>query len=199
MKSAVVSITSEGFGMTEALAMTETLGEKQSLDKKQALHLRLLAEELLGMIRSIAGKIEADYWIEAEETKFELHMKSEVRLTPEMREQVISASTSGKNDAARGFTGRIKVMIANIILSAKENLPYAIINTVSAMGGNAGGSSAVWSMSSYKDEIMKHAGESEEASLAWDELEKSIMANVADEIKVSIIGKTAEITVQKTF
>lgn len=199
MKSKVVSITSEGTGMAEALAMTETIGAERGLNKKQSLHLRLLAEELLGMLHSITGKIDADYWIAAEGKNVEIHMKSDIKLTPEMRDQIVSASTSGKNDAARGIMGKIKVMIAGVLLSAKDQIPYAMINTVSAIGGNAGETSTMWSMSSYKNELEKHAGDSKNASEAWDELEKSIIANIADEIKVGIVGKTVEITVFKSF
>ena len=201
MKSTVVTVNSDGLGMGEALAITETLGKDRKLDNKSVLHLRLLAEELLGMLRSIAGKVEATYWIESEEKSFELHMKSDIKLTAEMREQFISAASSGKNDAAKGFMGKIKVLISNILVSAKEMIPYAMINAVSAYpaGGNAGENISEWSMNNYKEEVRKHIGDSGDAVEAWDELEKSIVANIADDVKVRIMGKTVEITVYKVF
>ena len=54
-------------------------------------------------------------------------------------------------------------------------------------------------MALYKEDIKNHADESAEASAAWDELEKSIVANIADDIKVKIIGKKVEMIVSKAF
>ena len=201
MKSTVVTINSDGAGMKDALAVTESIGTEKGLEKKSVLHLRLLAEELLGMLRGIAGSVEADYWLEYEGNGFEFHMKSEVKLTSEMREQLISAASSGQNDAAKGFMGKIKVLIADILVSAKEIIPYAMINAVSAYpaGGTAGENISEWSMNNYKDEVRKHVGDSEDAVKAWDELEKSIVANIADDVKVKIVGNDVEIIVYKTF
>ena len=153
------------------------------------------------MLRGIAGDVEASYRIEAEGKSFELHMQSEVNMTDEMREQFISASSDRKNYAAGSFMGRIRVMIADALLSAKEALPYAMINTASAYSpvSIVGETDSFWSMSAYRDEIRRHLDESKEASDAWDELEKSIVANIADDVKVKIVGKNAEIIVCKAF
>ena len=195
MKSTVIEVTSKGGGISEALSLTEKLGIESGIRKKSVIHLRLLAEELLGMLRSIAGDVSADYWLEYNGPDFELHLKSTVELTDEMRKQFISASTSGTNDASRGVMGKIKVMIANFMFSAKEALPYALINTSAAyhMGAASGETAAMWSMSLYKDEIKESDAEE------WDELEKSIVANIADDVKVCILGDTVEIIINKTF
>ncbi|MBO7519808.1 MAG: hypothetical protein J6T73_03430 [Clostridia bacterium] len=201
METERIVVTSEGFRFDEALAVTENLGNKAGLDKKSVLHLRLLAEELFGMLRGIAGEVEANYWIENDEKNFEIHMKSEVNVTDEMRKQFLSAASSGKNAAAAGFMGKIRVMIADTLLTAKEALPYAMINAAAAYtgGGNYEEAAYVWTMSSYRDEIQRNIEKSKEASKAWDELEKSIVANIADDIKVSIAGKKVDITVYKAF
>ena len=200
MKTEQIVVTSQGQGIAEALSITEKAGAYAGLDKKPALHLRLLAEELIGLLRGIAGEVEAAYWIETEGKKFELHMTSEILMTEEMREQFLAAASSGKNAATATFMGKIRVMIADALLSAKEVLPYAMINAAAAnpMGGVAGESSAVWTMAFYKEELQQNMAD-EEASEAWDELEKSIVANVADDVRVSIAGKNVAITVYKAF
>ena len=132
MKTEQIVITSKGQGMDQALTLTEKLGSEAGLKGKPVLHLRLLAEELFGMLRGIAGEVEANYWIEAEGTKFEIHMKSDVQMNDEIREQFLAASSSGKNTAASSFMGKIRVMIADMLFSAKEALPYAMANTVAA-------------------------------------------------------------------
>ena len=201
MKSATVCVSSEESGIREALTMTEKCGTEQGLDQKSNLRLRLLSEELLGMLRGIAGKVEAEYWIENENKNFELHMKADVNLTSEMREQLLAAASSGKNEAAKSFMGRIRFMIAGVLLSVKEALPYAMIGagTACPMGGYAGENSAVWTMTLYRENVRKQFGEDPEANEAWDQLEKSIVANIADDVKVKIVGRNVEIVVCKAF
>lgn len=179
-------------GVENALAMTEKLGVDYGLERKSVLHLRLLAEELFGMIRGIAGNIVSEYKISAEDKKFELHLKSEVEMTVEMRDKLISVSSSGKNAAATGFTGRIRVLIAEALLSMRETAPYAVINTASAY-------SPVWMMSDYKSDVMKNADTDKTAKQAWDELEKSVLAKIADDIKVGVVGNSVEIIIYKAF
>ena len=201
MKTEQFIVNSNGKGINEALSATETLGTEAGLDKKSFLQLRLLAEELFGLLKGIAGKVEATYQAESEGKNFEIRMRSEVNITDKMREQFLQASTSGKNSASTGFMGKIKVLIADIMLSYKQNLPYAMINTVSSMpmGGTAGEIASIWTLSDYRREVQVNVSKSVEADEAWDELEKSIIANIADDIKVRIVGANVEIDIIKTF
>ena len=202
MKTAPILVTSRGIGIEDALALTEKLGNESGLSHKSVLHLRLLAEELFGMLRGIAGEIKADYWIDYADRNFELHMKSDVQMTPEMKEQFLAASSSGENDASKSFMGKIRVMIANFLSATKDAIPYAMINTAAASpAGNGMDVFAAegWSMNSYRSELQKHLSDDRKAADAWDELERSIVANIADDVKVRIIGKTVEITLYKAF
>jgi len=54
--------------------------------------------------------------------------------------------------------------------------------------------------SAYAWSLQKYRVKSEEKKdEAWDELEKSIIANIADDVLVSLNGKSVEIIVKKTF
>lgn len=200
-KTDTIMITWDGQGVDKALALTEKLAVAQGLEKKQTLHLRLLCEELTGMLRGIAGEVQADYWLENEDKKFELHLNADVYLTEPMREKLLAASSDGKNFAAKGFMGKIRVIIGDILMSSKEVLPYTTVNAVPVFPSVAiaGENAAVWSMMLYRKELYKHAKVSQEAAQAWDELEKSIVANIADDVKVKIIGNNVEIIVYKSF
>ena len=178
MKTASVIVTSKGVGIGDALALTERLGNESGLSQKEVLHLRLLGEELFGMLRGIAGEIKADYWIDYSDKKFELHMKSEVKMTPEMKDQFLATSSSGTNDATKSFMGKIRVMIANFLVSTKEAIPYAMINTAAAFPAGNGiyaFEAEDWSMKAYREELKKHLDEDQKAADAWDELERSIV------------------------
>ena len=53
-------------------------------------------------------------------------------------------------------------------------------------------------MTRYQDELRPNIQRQDTAALAaWDELEKSVVARVADDVKVSIKGRTAEVTIVK--
>ena len=53
MKSDMIIVASNGNGMQEALLQTDKVAEQYHLSPKDALHLRLLVEEMLNMMRSI--------------------------------------------------------------------------------------------------------------------------------------------------
>ena len=57
----------------------------------------------------------------------------------------------------------------------------------------------VWSLESYRQGLDDVKKTNQDAGEVWDELEKSILANLADDVKVAIRGNEAEITVEKKF
>ena len=52
-------------------------------------------------------------------------------------------------------------------------------------------------MLEYRNALSENPNQTEATRQAWDELEKSVLANVADEVKVSIKGAEVELTVYK--
>ena len=55
-----------------------------------------------------------------------------------------------------------------------------------------------WSMMRYEDELSARIKQNDNAAKkAWDELEKSVVARVADDVKVSIKGRKVEMTIVK--
>lgn len=201
MKSKTVTVSENSGGISKALALTEDTAKNSGLDKKAALHLRLLAEELFGMLSGIAGSVEADYFIESDEKSFELHMKSDVKMTDEMHAQLLSVSKDGKNYAKKSFMGKIRVMIADF-MSPENRAPSQLMMDAAmpyTMGSASADSAYIWSMVVYKNELNKRKSTAKEARDAWDELERSIVANIADDVKVKIIGSSVEIIVFKSF
>ena len=197
MKTERKHVTSGGLGMTDAFAMTETLGRESGLSKKELIQLRLLAEELFGALRSVAGDVEADYWLEIQGKSFEIHMESEVEVDEKVQQQMLSMSSSGENAAAKGFFGRLRVMIAETLLTkaAKADMKIGFQQGIMVMASptamNPG--AYTWSMSEFKEEVAQHKAEE------WDGLERSIVANIADDVKVHIVGDNVHIVLYKKF
>ena len=196
-----ITISNNGAGINEALNLTEGFAEKLNLERKQRFHLRLLAEEMFSMIKTITGDFNAKFWIQEENHNCELHMEAKSKLDYQQRKELISVSTRGKNIAHRGIMDKIREIIEAGLHSFGESYDLqAEYGTGMFHYGtfDAGMSEAIyaWSLQKYKSDVEANQSDSFEE---WDELEKSIIANVADEVKVGINKDSIELIVQKNF
>ena len=204
MKTEEIRITSLGEGMEEALAATERLGQDSGLGHKENLRLRLLAEELIGLLRGITGSVEADYQAWQEDGEFTLRLSTGVNMSMELRRQLLAASSSGKNAAAKGLMGRIRDIVAAVMLPEKgeSTVPSGLSLGLMSMGSPSryrSGEAYAWTLSQYMSEVRGSRDRDEEAAEAWDELERSVVACVADDVSVRVSGSHAEISIFKSF
>lgn len=201
MKTEIIKVSGKGLGINEAIAATVSAGEECGLTKKENLRLRLIAEEIFGMASGIIGEIEGFYYVCAKDKSFEVHLNADVDLSKESKKKLLELSTTGTNSGVKSFMSKIRDMIGTALLP-KEDGPSTLSLGLMSMGSPASaraGSTANiynWSLSDYRAAV-KNAGE--EGIEAWDELEKSIVANIADEITVSVLGYKVELTVFKKF
>ncbi|MBR0133150.1 MAG: hypothetical protein IJM14_08760 [Lachnospiraceae bacterium] len=193
------TVSGNGHGVREAVTATEELGKSAGLGRKESLRLRLLAEELLGMVQSITGNLEAKYRAEQDGNDYRLMLYGSVDLTKEMRKTLLSVSSTGKNEAARSFMGKLRDMITASLLPREDGASAFSMGLMSlgSPTGYATGENLNWSLSKYSDGVRNTTGES--AKEAWDELEKSITASIADDVSISIKGTNVMVTVTKKF
>ncbi len=203
MKTRVITVKSNGDGIAEALRQTELVAKSYDLSTKEALQLRLLAEEMTGMLNAIAGDVTASYWLEEENGRFSLCLSADTKMYIDKRDKLIALSTSGKNAAATGFMGRIRSLLDAVATPEGEGLPSALdlgMTVVDSANSNwMGHSMATWSMMTYKDALVSRKETEGDAKEAWDELEKSIVANLADEVTVAVRGNNVELVIYKSF
>ena len=188
MKSDVIRVSSRGDEIDRVLMTAEKVAEYQTLSHKSALHLRLMAEELMNLMRAITGDVLGEFWIENKRNIYELHLKVQTLMDFSQREKLLAASKSGKNEAAKGFTGRLRSFFEPI-----DGIPVIF-------GFNAEGvyTDVSWSMHAYQQELQRHLEEKNTgAREAWDELEKSVLSHIADDIRVSIRGREVEMVIFK--
>lgn len=193
-------------GRDKVLREVEKTAQYCELEHEQELQLRLLAEELTGMVESITGEYKGLFWIEAEDGNFCLHLQMEKPEDEKAREQLLSISSrsanrsaKGQNAAANGVMGKIRNLFENCMDHYEELEKYGIQN---GMGSTTSGDlyagcvtrtdSIVWSLKDYEMAVT-------EASEEWDELEKSIVVSLADDIVVNMKKGRAEITIYKRF
>ena len=203
MKTEIINISPNGTGADKALELTERTGAFCGLDHKSAMRLRLLSEEVIELMRTFTDELTGDFWLEANDNMVEIHLKTEIPMDLQTKKELLSVSSSGKNAAAKGFMGKIREMIANASLpedpetKAMEEQALGLMALGCQMGTYSGSYS--WSMSTYVASIDKAYEVRNDAREAKDELEKSIVANLADDITVHIINSSVEITLYKSF
>ena len=77
MKTDVITVSSRGKQMEKALEQADKVAAYKGLSAKDALHLRLLTEEMMGLMRSITGEKEGTFWIEDQDGEYQLHLRAE--------------------------------------------------------------------------------------------------------------------------
>ncbi len=204
MKSDIIKITPTGEGVEEALIETEKAAAFRGLDHRQTLRLRLLAEEMTGMLKTIVGPTQLRYWVESDGNAFSLHLAANTAMNSELRRELLKTSTTGENAAAKGFMGRLRDIFTRLADSdAVAAIPYEYgYSYVDVTGFDASMDMSPnamlygWSLNAYKAAVEEHREETPEQ---WDELEKSITAKLADEVKIFIRGNTVEMVIEKAF
>ena len=198
MKTDVITISSRGKRMEAALEQVEKVAAYKGLTGKNALHLRLLAEEMMGMMRSITGETEGQFWIEDEDQVYELHLKVNTIMDTGKRGQLLSAASTGKNESAKGLMGRLRDFFdrgadADIVsYTSPLFLPEMYEHSSTpALDWE-------WSMMRYEEALVTRVKDNDAAAKeVWDEMEKSVVTHVADDIRVSIKGSAVEMTIVK--
>ncbi|MBP5727964.1 MAG: hypothetical protein J6Y48_12910 [Clostridia bacterium] len=198
MKTDKISVSSQGARMGAALEQADKVAAYKGLSMKDALHLRLLTEEMMGLMRSITGEREGIFWIEDEDGEYRLHLQVRTLLNSEEREQLLAVSSTGKNESAKGLMGRIRDFFdwgSDEDLATYTSpllLPDAFEYTSSPS------LDWEWSMARYENALSTQIEQGDQnVREAWDELEKSVVSHVADEVKVSIRSGTVEMIIYK--
>ena len=186
MISDVIQVSSKEDRTDLVLDQAARIALVQKLSHKSALHLRLLSEEMMCMMRAIAGDVDGEFWIENHGPSYELHLRCNTFMNDRKRQMLLSASSSGKNEAERGFMGKLRAFF-----EPTQDLP--LLSTFDADGTY---SDVVWTMRSYQLMLRQRVEQNREgAEEAWDELEKSVVSHLADDVRVSIRGNEVEMTV----
>jgi len=197
MRSDYICIISNGENMDAALNEVEKVAVYKGLSGKSALHLRLLGEEMMGMMRSITGETKGVFWIEETDGLYDLHLKVDTLVDSKMRKQLLAASRSGKNEASKGLMGKLREFFFR---DANEDI--ASFSSPLLAGGISQEAGVPvtdwqWSLVRYVDKHNADPNPSEAEKEAWDELEKSVVSHVADDVKVSIKGWETEMILEK--
>jgi hypothetical protein len=190
MKSNIIKITQSEDNLKQILVETQKASEVASLNNKQTLRTRLIAEEFVGMLKELSTDFDGEFWIEREDLAFsyvvQIHVNEAMDLQTKRR--FIDISSSKKN-TTKGIMGKIRDIVENLLYpeNAMYSSKFVAYQLESAVLLND-----QWTLNKYKDAERNNAE-------PWDELEKSIIANLADDVIVSVKGSKVEVVILKDF
>ena len=191
MQSDIIKISRSEDNLNKILSETQKTAEYVRLTSKQSIKMRLIAEEFVGMMRELSQNFEGEFWIEHEDLSFSFVAQIHINEVMDMqtKRKFIEVSSDKKNAAAKGIMGKIRDVVENLLYS--ENAMYSA-SFISYQLETAVLLNDQWTLNRYKD-AERNKPE------PWDELEKSIIANLADDVIVSLKGKNVEIVIMKNF
>ena len=198
MRSNVCKIEKGTKDLEAILKESEKVAVYNELNHKQTLQLRLLCEEIDGMLPELVDDFDGSLFFDFEDGVCKINISIKLdEFTANKKEELISIAKNKKNAAAVGIAGKIRSAVENLFLDTDSQQAYAMSTGTLHMA--MGYSESVdyfylWSLERYRDNVIK-----QDKREAWDELEKSVIASVADDVIVGVKGKHADIVIVKKF
>ena len=180
----------------DADEIMEEFAGKIQISDKNFLRMRLLMEETMGMARNSLKNFEGELWLEGDSDGYQIILEADVR---EHDKNVCSAV-----DSPAGFMPKIAEMlncayVFDGISELPDNLAKMLPDYICYGMTNADDTKVwvgEWSLSSYRRSLEKLSVDSEKEDVL-DELEKSIVAQLADEVTVGITGHKVRLVIYK--
>lgn len=142
---------------------------------KNNLRFTLLSEEALRLARSIVEDDSGiEIWFEGNDQTSYIYLRIEGRFDANKEEEFVSISSSGTNSSQKTFFDELKTFFV------KPQKP-------------------TWSLVEYTKELNEKKKQDKFAQESWDNLERSVIANLADDIVVQVKDGIVSMTITKIF
>ena len=196
MRSNICKIEKGVKDLGAILKESEKVAAYNGLDHKQTLQLRLLCEDIDGMLPKIIDDFDGDFWIDFEDGVCKVNVSIRfAQFTSSKKKELLSLSKNKKNAAVKGIVAKISAAIEEFFLDEDNISAMGMVSQYDNMTmGNCLEYSYCWTLDQYKSSVRKA-----EKAEAWDELEKSVIATIADDIIIGVRGLQADITIVKKF
>ena len=194
IQSRQLHIFSNGEDTEEILAEAEKFAKEMNLSAKDTLRIRLLTEETMSMLRTMTGETEYTVGFTGNEKECVLTLETDTSMDVLKKDELLSVSSTGKNISTKGVMGKIRDVFeaAFTMPAGTEWSSYCPPAMMMGYPGEVDVYSArvmdsvYWSLNSYKTNVEM---EGEPRMEMRDELEKSIVSNIADDVQVGVRGR----------
>ena len=197
MKSNICRIEKGTLDLEAILKESEKVATYNELTEKQKLQLRLICEELDGMLPNVVDEFDGGFWIDFENGVCKINVLIEFKeFTADKKKELIQIAKNKKNSATKGIFGKIRSVIEDCFLDSENAKAYDMSGLFNFANEYAVlmDYSYMWSLEQYK-----HIVKREEQKQEWDELEKSIITSFADDVIIGVKGRQASIVIVKKF
>lgn len=183
--------------LKKVLKEVELAANYNQLAHKPSIQLRLLAEEMIGIEKGILGFVRGEFYMENEGNEYKLYLEAQLNLEASEREAFVNVSSSKSNEAYKGFKGKLLKVIdsmtgANAAAGGGMSPLASGYMENEVITGFQSNSLDLWQLTRYEEE-------SKDNREIWDEMEKSIVARLADEILIGFREGKLTMTVIKAF
>lgn len=196
MKSNECMLSGKRSDIDKALKEVEKFAQYNELSHKETLQLRLLAEEMMGIQNGVMGFVNGKFYLENQGRTYNVYLHTEIDVNRHqaVQEKLVEMSTSGKNAAYTGFMGKIRKLMDDMASNSMEgyyqidsNMGETVMLTSPVVDYDR-----IWELSKYREQVKKKVEQ-------WDELEKSIVASIADELIVGSRNDYVDLIAVKKF
>ncbi|WP_028243495.1 hypothetical protein [Pseudobutyrivibrio ruminis] len=206
--SSQIYVSSDEESLEQAYKKVDNCVAELSLKNKDSLRIKLLLEETIGMFEGMTNVFTALLWVEKYKDECAVKLVGNANIDADAKIDLLSVASSGTNQLAHGFMGKVKDIIETGVLNYEAVMKlqqeyngtpvnYAGLGVYSDMGIAANPnafSGMMWSMEDYRASLADGKAENSGMMEAWDELEKSIVANIADDVIVGVNKNKVQIT-----
>ena len=192
--------------MAAARYATEDFARQIRLSKRDTLRLELLVEETLGMVKATLEDFYGQLWFTAKDGTCEIHFEATGDMDSVRKRELLSVSSTGRNAAAKGFMAKLGEMIFGALNGVgdtmdaygAEAIKYGVVHTPETMMPTAD-MMPIWTLQTYRADLVKVGAEDNAAEAALEDLEKSIVARIADDVVVGVKGDRVDMIITKAF
>ena len=207
MVSSKFMVNSDAQRMAAAQYATQNFAWQQKLSRRDALRLSLLVEETLGMVKATVEDFYGQLWFVGEGDRCEIHLEATADMDADRKQELLSVSSSGKNAATRGFmsmlgeviTGAIHGLGRSMNTYGQETVRYGLVHTPGVNSVSPDGMVPIWTLQTYKSELTRKREEDAAVEAMLEDLEKSIVASLADDVVVGVRGDRIELVISRRF
>ncbi len=165
-----IRLAADNSNIDDAIKTAQRFARKQNIGEHETMQLELLCEESIGIVGTMVDDVKTEFWIEGSGYKYRIHLRFDAKIGSKEYQKLINLSSAGKNEAVKGFAGRIWEVVVMGLDSNNAN--------------KGSGESFEWQLSNNR--------------INEEEIGESILAAVASDVKVSITGERVEFLVIKT-